>query len=39
MDALLLNFKAYSIGAMIGWFDLAVFGLVIMGSTTVTRGA
>jgi DNA-binding cell septation regulator SpoVG len=31
MDALILNFKAYSSGAMIGWFDLAVSGLVITG--------
>ena len=31
MDALIINFKAYSSGAMIGWFDLAVSGLVITG--------
>jgi hypothetical protein len=31
MDALILNFKAYSSGAMIGWFDLAVSGLMITG--------
>lgn len=39
MDSLILNFKAYSSGAMIGWFDLAVSGLVITDSTTSTRGA
>jgi hypothetical protein len=31
MDALILNFKEYSSGAMIGWFDLAVSGPVITG--------
>jgi hypothetical protein len=39
MDALILNSKAYSSGAMIGWFDLAVSGLVITGSTTGTGKA
>jgi hypothetical protein len=31
MDALILNFKAYSSGAIIGWFDLSVSGFVITG--------
>jgi hypothetical protein len=38
MDALILNFKAYSSGAMIGWFDLAVSGLVITGCKAFRKG-
>jgi hypothetical protein len=39
MDALILNFKADSSGAMIGCFNLAVSELVITGSKIGTREA
>lgn len=31
MDAQVLNFKRYDSGAMVGWFDLGVCGIVVTG--------